>query len=75
MEQEDRGAQNAYCAADHHSDYRQVRYRVGYLQFQSRPHAGLKHMELGPKNARYIVHRSFNQGRPIRVSRETDVSR
>lgn len=75
MEQQDRGAQNAYCAADHQSDYRQVRYRVGYLRLQSRPYAGLEHMDLGSKNARYIVHRPFDQGRPIRVGGGSRVNR
>jgi len=51
VEQKDRGAQNAGAAANHQSDCHQVRYRVGYLQLHSRPHAGLKHMGLGPKNA------------------------
>src|ERR1700730_16970939 len=39
------------------------------------PHAGLKHLRLGSKNARYIVHRPFNQGRPVRVGSRSLVTR
>lgn len=75
MEQQDRGAQNAYRTADYQGGYCQERCRSGYLSFQSRAHCDLKHMQLGLEYARYIVYRPFNQGRPVRVGRETDIIR
>jgi hypothetical protein len=75
MEQEDRGAQKAQRTADHHSDYRQLCYRFGYLHFQSRPYADSKQMGFGLKDTRYIVHRPFNQGWPIRIDWGRSVKR